>query len=365
MLWKVRWNLLRLGLAGLVLWVLAADSGARLARLQLAALPGFDYAAEVRALAARGRYGEAELIAQAGLQDPDADHGAIDGALVSARAEQSSWLRRVKEAGRGVMTGRGDSLESLIGALTTDLFVVGDVRDLVIEGSRLVIDGETDELVVLLSVAGIVTTLAPEVDWAPSIVKAARRAGLLSEGLTSHFRTTIKSADAGELRKGFGLVRDLARATSPGFAARVLRWAESPADLALVARFLKRGNSAASALHVTEKTGMDLLRHAGPDAFESAAELVTKAGRKGRAGARFLSSPSAKRLLRPHPLLGLTKGLVKGNVQQGIARFAEGMDPLGWWLTPAAAAWALMEAWWLLYRANRERVHNRGRGAIT
>lgn len=360
-LWNVRWNLLRVALAALVLWVLAADSGARLARLQLAHLPGFDYASEVKALKVRGRFGEAELIAKAGLADPDADHAAIDAQLAEARAEQSSWIRRAKEAGKGAITGRGDSLESLLGALTTDLFVVGDLRDLVIEGSRLVIDGETDELVVLLSAAGIVTTLAPEVDWAPSIIKAARRTGALSEGLASYFRSSIKSANAGELRKGFGMVRDLARASSPGFAARALRWADSPADLALATRFLKRGDAAAGALHVTEKSGLDLLRRAGAEGFESGAELVTKAGRKGRAGAEFLSSPSARRLLRPHPLLGLTKGLVKGNVQQAIARAVERMDPHGWWMVPAAAAWALVEAWWLTARCRREwRARARG-----
>ncbi|MGQ0628162.1 MAG: hypothetical protein ACT4PL_08705, partial [Phycisphaerales bacterium] len=62
-----RWNLLRLMVALFVLWAVATDTAARLARMRLAALPDFDYASEVRRLREEGRYGEAMVIADAGL----------------------------------------------------------------------------------------------------------------------------------------------------------------------------------------------------------------------------------------------------------------------------------------------------------
>ena len=37
-------------------------------------------------------------------------------------------------------------------------------------------------VIVALSAVGLATTLAPEVDWAPSLLKAARRAGSMTEG---------------------------------------------------------------------------------------------------------------------------------------------------------------------------------------
>ncbi len=55
--WSVRWGLLRLAIALFIVWVLAADTSARLARRAISVMPDFDYAAEVRSLRLEGRYG--------------------------------------------------------------------------------------------------------------------------------------------------------------------------------------------------------------------------------------------------------------------------------------------------------------------
>src|SRR5262252_5813004 len=116
------WGVLRLLIAAFLLSAIASDTGARLARMQLASLPDFNYAGEIRYLRAAGRYGEAIMVADAGLE----------------------------------------------GAAAADMFIVGDVRDLLIQGSRYVMDGEADEVIVLLSSVGVATTLLPEVDWEPA-----------------------------------------------------------------------------------------------------------------------------------------------------------------------------------------------------
>jgi hypothetical protein len=168
LLWRARWNLLRLAVAAFLLFTIASDTEARLARLQYAALPEFDYATEVGYLRGSGRYGEALVVAEAGL---DAASGPAREAIQREKdltlKEQSSYLRRAKDLGLGALSGRGDSIEGLIGAVAADFFVVGDVRDLVIQGGRYVLDGETDELILILSGVGLATTLAPEVDWVP------------------------------------------------------------------------------------------------------------------------------------------------------------------------------------------------------
>ncbi len=51
--------------------------------------------------------------------------------------------------------------------MTADLLVVGDVRDLAIQGVHYIADGEADELIVLLSGVGLVTTLVPGTDIVP------------------------------------------------------------------------------------------------------------------------------------------------------------------------------------------------------
>src|SRR5207253_4444095 len=96
------------------------------------------------------------------------------------RNEQESLLRKGKELLRGALVGEGNSLESLIGAVAADMFVVGDVRDLVIQGGRLAVDGESDELILALSAVGVLTTVMPEVDWIAAFLKVAKKAGSLS-----------------------------------------------------------------------------------------------------------------------------------------------------------------------------------------
>ncbi|MFZ4574904.1 MAG: hypothetical protein ACOYN0_10940 [Phycisphaerales bacterium] len=359
-LWRRKWNMVRLGVAVFVAVVLGADTSSRIGRLQLAALPGFDYAGEIATLRAAGRYGEAELIARAGLEDEDADHGAIDRERAATEAERTSFTRRALDAGKGALLGRGDSLESLVGAIVADFFVVGDLRDLVIQGGRYVMDGEADELVVLLSVAGVVTTVAPEIDWVPAVVKAAKKGGTVGNKLAKSLTDLIKAGKQDELATVLTDVKKLSDAGSPGAAARWLRFADEPGDLKPLAAFTSRGPSAAVALHITGEAGADLLKRAakaGPAEVGAAERLVRAAARKGRAGAEFLKTPAARAMLRPHPLLGLLKSVWKGNAADAIARFAESIDPMGWWMVPAAAAWAVVEALLLLggFRAARAR----------
>lgn len=361
--WRAKWNCVRLCAAAFALFVLGADTSARIARLQLAALPGFDYAAEIASLRAQGRYGEAELIAKAGMEDEEADHGAIDRERALAADERASFTRRALDAGKGALIGRGDSLESLVGAIAADFFVVGDVRDLVIEGGRYVLDGEADELVVLLSVAGVVTTLAPEIDWAPAIVKCARKMGTVGEKLAGSLKKIIKANKADEVADVFTDVKKLSDAGSPGGAARWLRFADEPADLKPLAAFAGRGPSAAAALHITGGAGADLIKGAakvGADEAEAAAKLVRRAAKKGRAGAEFLKSPAAKALMKPHPLLGVLKGVWKGNAAKALERLADAVDPRGWWMVPLAAAWALLEGLLLVSKLRPARVESRG-----
>lgn len=343
---RARWNIIRLSGAVFVVWILVVDSGARLARMTLSQLPDFDYVAEVEALRLQGRYGEAELLANAALESSEANRDAIRTKLAQVIDERNSVVRRAIDFGKGAVTGRGESLESLIGAIGTDFLVIGDVRDLVIEGGRYVIDGETDELVVLLSVAGVVTTVAPEIDWVPSVLKSARKAGYLGQKLASELSTLIRSKRAEELRDVFVQFGKLSQSTSPGSAIRILRHVDSTEDLSVFARFVGRGKAAGAALHVTGASGASFLKSVDPNdaqAFARAAEVVEQAGKKGSAGASFLKSSAARRLLRPHPLLGVSKGFIKGNAAQLIERLAERIDPWGGTLLAFGITWLVVE----------------------
>jgi hypothetical protein len=345
--WRRKWNLARLVLALFCLWAVAVDTGPRLARLRLAALPGFDYAAEVAALRESARYGEALVVADAGLEALGAPGQSAERAVLSAERERTlaardSWVRIAGEVGMGALSGRAESLEGLLGAVTADLFVVGDVRDLLIQGTKLAVDGEADPVLVVLSAVGLFTTLAPEVDWAPSLLKAARRVGAMSRGLGESIVRLGKSGAKGPIVALAGDAAELAKRAGPGGALRVLRHADDVSDVSRLAGFVKAERRGAFALHVAGREGAELVR-AGP---EGAAALL-KATAKGERGVAWLRA-GGKAVLRPHPIIGLVKGVWKGNAAALVQRAVERLDPHGWWVLPLCAAWLFVEGVWLV-----------------
>lgn len=397
MFWRCRWNAIRLAIALFLLWAVVADTGARLARRQLALLPDFDFAGEVRYLQAAGRYGEALSVADAGIESLSDDSATVGDAsrtvdadvagreeLIALRAgverERASWMRRVRDAGVGAMTGSvgasGDaSLERLSGAVAADLFVVGDVRDLLIQGGRYAVDGESDEVIVALSALGLATTLAPQVDWVPALLKVARKAGSMSRGLQEFLVGAVKSRKAGAVESLAGDVGAMARHSSPAAAVRLLRYVDDPTDAARLARFLERhskGSRGTFALHVAGDEGAALLKAAegagaGGRGVLTTGDALVKAATKGRSGVRWLSTPGARAFLRPHPLIGLTKGVWKGNVQMLVQRGLDAAGPRAWWLVPLLAAWVVVEVALLIGTLSgvheRRRRHSASTGA--
>jgi hypothetical protein len=356
-LWRARWSLLRLAIAGFLLYTLVSDTGARLARLQYASLPDFDYASEIAYLRAQGRFGEALVVADEGLASAsDRGRAAIERERAETLREQGSTIRRAKDLGMGALSGRGTSLESLVGAVTADFFVVGDVRDLVVEGGRLVIDGETDEVILILSGVGLATTIAPEVDWVPALLKAAKRSGAMTKGLSDHI---VRAARAGRLRELMPMLSDIRRISdkaSPGGAVRILKHADSPEDLARIASFLQRNPSGAFALHVAGKQGSDIVKGGGKAlgvGADAAEQGLILAARKGDRGVAWLRTGGFRAIGRPHLLVGISKAFWKGNAEGLAARLAELLDPRSWWLIPLLGVWAFLELALLARRAGR------------
>ncbi|MGE5192036.1 MAG: hypothetical protein ACM3U2_05995 [Deltaproteobacteria bacterium] len=355
-LWRCRWNLLRLGLAAGLLCILAADNGSRLARVQFSSLPRMDYLAEVRSLRGEHRFAEALLVAETGMGElSGAERDALLREQSEVRDEQASVLRKGKELLRGALVGEGDSLEALIGAIAADMFVVGDVRDLLIQGGRLAVDGESDELILALSAVGVLTTVMPEIDWIAAFLKVAKKAGALSqrmvESLVRVIRRATDARDYTELKRLFGFFEVLVEKSTPAGALRILRHLDDPKEVAVVADFLKRQPAGGFALHVAGKEGVEIVKTSAREAEE----ILILATKKGDRGVAWLRS-GGQRLLRPHPIVGLLKGLEKGNVQQAITRVAAEYDPYGWLAIPACAAWVFLESAWLWKRLTAKRT---------
>ncbi len=107
-------------------------------------------------------------------------------------AEQSTSSHYARRFLTGLVVGEADDVASLSGTVAGDLFVYGDIRDVVREGKHLAMGEDTDQLVLGLAAAGLVVTAATYVSVggvAPlraglTLVKDARKVGRLGEGLT-------------------------------------------------------------------------------------------------------------------------------------------------------------------------------------
>jgi hypothetical protein len=109
-----------------------------------------------------------------------------------AIAEENSSSHFAKRFATGLVTGNADDVGSLSGTVAGDLFVFGDIRDVVRESKHLAMGEDTDKLVLGLATAGLAVTAATYVTIGGvalvraglTLVKDARKVGRLGEGLT-------------------------------------------------------------------------------------------------------------------------------------------------------------------------------------
>ena len=192
------------GIALTVLWPHARDAGASLAAQ--------DDPAELSDIqlnsALRNNQGVIEQNIEAALAANDADlaNSFVDLAREKNISVSDELSRRVSDAvvkenskshlakrfATGLVTGNADDVASLSGTVAGDLFVFGDIRDVVREGKHLAMGEDTDRLVLGLAAVGLVVTAATYASVggvAPvraglTLVKDARKVGRLGEGLT-------------------------------------------------------------------------------------------------------------------------------------------------------------------------------------
>ena len=97
-----------------------------------------------------------------------------------------------KRFATGLVTGEAEDVASLTGTVAGDLFVFGDIRDIVREGKNLATGEDADRLVLGLATVGLAVTAATYVSVGGAgpvragltMVKDARKVGRLGEGLT-------------------------------------------------------------------------------------------------------------------------------------------------------------------------------------
>jgi hypothetical protein len=209
-----------------------------------------------------------------------------------AVAEANSSSHFARRFASGLVTGNADDVASMSGTVAGDLFVFGDIRDVVREGKHLAMGEETDRLVLGLAAAGLAVTAATYVSVggvAPvraglTLVKDARKVGRLGEGLTEWAGRSARGiVDAPVLQNAV----ETGSVLRPGKTVAAIKAAFHPGEAGALVRLAKDVG------RVGEKAGMrgalDTLRIAeGPKDVARAARLAESRGGQTRAILKIL-----------------------------------------------------------------------------
>jgi hypothetical protein len=209
-----------------------------------------------------------------------------------AVAEESTAANIAKRFVTGLVTGNADDAASLSGTVAGDLFVFGDIRDVVRESKHLVMGEDTDRLVLGLATAGLAVTAATYVSVggvAPvraglTLVKDARKVGRLGEGLTEWAgRSAREVVDTSMLQQAVGS-GSIARPVQTVSAISAAFRAEKAGGLVRLAKDVGRVGEKAGA-----RGALDTLKIAeGPEDVARAARLAETSGGKTRAILKLL-----------------------------------------------------------------------------
>jgi hypothetical protein len=162
-------------------------------------------------------------------------------------------------------------MASLAGTTLGDLFVFGDIRDALREGTRYVRGEQVDELVLALAATGIAITAGTYATFGAAtparagltLVKAARKTGRLGAEFTENLGRMVRQASV----------------PAPARAARETAKAERAGGLLHLVRDVGRVEKAAGA-----RAALDALKIAkGPGDITRVAKLAEKEGSRTRA----------------------------------------------------------------------------------
>ncbi|MBI1210049.1 MAG: hypothetical protein GC190_01180 [Alphaproteobacteria bacterium] len=227
--------------------------------------------------------------------------------LDEAHSMSATVVRNTWEFGTGFVTGEGDSTAGLAGAVTSDLTVIGDVRDIATEGGKWLTGQPYNELVIGLSMVGIAATGLTVatggggivVKAGVSIMKAAKRAGKLTKEFGElllrmtrdavnmpALREALRTTDLTDLAKTQRVLTDYAKTVRGAEIFPVLsrigdmNKAVGPAETIRLMKFVKNGENLEDVALMTERFGtktrgiIELTGKASLRAFKTALRAV-------------------------------------------------------------------------------------------
>ena len=253
--------------------------------------------AKIEAALARNDIDEAAMYAELATEYKRPIRTDLVERIAAENATGPAAQRGAMEFGAGFFKGEGTTVAGLAGAVTSDLTVVGDVRDIAHEGGLMITGQDYSEIILGLATVGIVATGATVATGGAglpgklgvSALKVAAKAGTLTAGLGAALgralrrtvdygelggvlRATatldsaavrdaagkvVRRASSGDLAKMVGDVRHIGEVTGPGETVRLLKYANSPEQLSDLAAMSSRfGRTTRGIVELTGKASL-------------------------------------------------------------------------------------------------------------
>lgn len=300
----------------LILMLAAVSAGVLWQQTQLAALAlsRLDPLPETRAMITEERYAEAAdylgffMDYEYVNQNPEAQ--ALYRDISSKRG---SWRYQIGKLGEGLLTGTSDETIGKAAGVTTDFFVIGDLRDLTKQGVHLAQGEEVDEVLVALATIGVVASGAQIVSGAGTVasggaaapavagttvaksgliaLKTARKLGKLPPWLGKAMVQSVKAVketkSLSSLTGILGDVNSLAK-TRGGF--NLMSKAKDAASLKRMATFAETFGPNSAALY---RIGGDLAVKVAQQAGKLGKDTIQLAATFGQGGLRVLERVGA------------------------------------------------------------------------
>jgi hypothetical protein len=162
-------------------------------------LDDFDHMPELRSLFSQGKYEQAYQLGK-DLQQTNWNNnaGELEAIVRISDKERSSWGMNGVKFLRGFFAGSGNSSADAAGAIISDLFIYGDVRDILIQSGLAVTGKKADKKLLALSGAGLLLEALPVANWFPAALKYLHKSGSLTAEFSNHLAKSLKKLKSGK-----------------------------------------------------------------------------------------------------------------------------------------------------------------------
>ena len=211
---------------------------------------------------------------------------------------RESWIYKLKKMNSGFWTGESDETEGQVASVVSDFLVIGDLRDLVIEGNNLIQEKDVDKVNTALATVGVVSSVVvvtasakPAITFLKMTHKAGKMPKWLGKTLVESAEIAKKTNSLDHLKDIFSNVHGLYKTAGARTTLELLAKSKDINDFRRLAKF---GNVFGNKTPTLLKVGGDDAITAFQRLGGAEKDTILEASTYGNEGVKFLEKNGAE-----------------------------------------------------------------------